>query len=123
MHYMEASSMIADIGTRTKGLMFCLIGFEYYPDIKDAPTGILLPQSRRMLATKLSISALAKDWFGMNITAASSLVSANGDILIKLKSKLDLSKASWGNRPLIIMDDGTLTPRKEEPGLFYLSQP
>jgi hypothetical protein len=76
-----------------------------------------------MLAVRSSMVSLASDWFGLNVITASSLQTADGDILIKLKSKLDLSTGSWKGRPLIILDDGTSTPRKEEAGLYYISQP
>lgn len=120
---LENMSMIADIKTRCKGLTLCLIGFEYYPDIGDTPTGILTAHAQRMLALKASTSTFAMDWFGMTVSAASSLHSANGDILIGLQSKLDFSGEGWSSRPLIVFEDVAPTRHQDEKGIFSLPQP
>ena len=88
---LESSSMISDVGTRSRNVTLCLIGFDHYPDIGETPTGILGSEQRRMLAIKSSINSLAKDWFTMNIIGAPSLDTADGDILIALRSQLDYS--------------------------------
>lgn len=120
---LESIQLISDMKTRCNGLTICLIGFEYYPEIGEAPTGILNSHARRMLSLKSSTANYAVDWFGMNVTAASTLHSANGDILIGLQSKLDFSGESWNSRPLIVFEDVERTRHRNEKGIFSLPQP
>lgn len=122
-HFIEATSMISDIGRRTKNLKLCLIGFDHYPDMEIAPNGILSPMSRRMLANKSSMNSLCTDWFGMTVSAAPSFDTAEGDILIKLRSKTNPSREAWKGQPLIILDDRTSSKQKTEKGVFNLSLP
>jgi hypothetical protein len=120
---LEYTSMIADTKTRCTGLTVCMVGFEYYPDIGDTPTGILSSYSQRMLALRASISSLIADWFGITIVNASSQATAKGDIFIGLQSKLDFADESRRGRPLIAFGDVGLLYQGEEKGVFALSQP
>jgi hypothetical protein len=120
---LENFSMISDIRTRCKGLAICLVGFEYYPELADTPTGILSAHAQRMLALKASTATYAAEWFGMNVTTAASLDSAHGDILIGLQSKFDFSGKSWNRCPLIVFEDIVPSHHHDAKGLFPLSQP
>jgi hypothetical protein len=120
----ENSTLIPDIRRRCKGLTLCLVGFEYYPDIGENPTGILSVHARRMLTLKSSITTIAADWFGMETSAASSLASATGDILIGLRSKLDLPDGHVQKQALIFFEDTVGGSRSlDAKGVIYLSQP
>lgn len=121
---LESSSVMSDVGRRCKGLTLCLIGFKYYPDIGENPTGILSTHARRMLALKSSFTMIAADWFGMKITMAFSLASAQGDILVGLRSKIDLSEGHTQEQALIIFEDTVVGSRwRDAKGVYYLSQP
>jgi signal transduction histidine kinase len=63
----ESSATIRDIKVWCKGLKLCLIGFDYYPEIEEAPTGILSAHARRMLLIRSSVLDLAAEWFGMEV--------------------------------------------------------
>ena len=121
---LESSSVMSDVRRRCKGLTLCLIGFEYYPDIGENPTGILSTHARRMLALKSSFTMIVTDWFGMKITMAFSLASAQGDILVGLRSKIDLSEGHTQEQALIIFEDTIVGSRwRDAKGVYRLSQP
>ncbi|TVY88039.1 Hybrid signal transduction histidine kinase B, partial [Lachnellula willkommii] len=102
----ERNSLITETRTRCQGLKLCLIGFEYYPDIAETPSGLLSAHARCILAMKESFTAMAADWFGLEVITASSADSANGDILMGLRSKSSLLKSGHVPiLPLIIFDD------------------
>ena len=67
---LENVSMVLDTKTRCKGLTICLVGFSYYPELGDTPTGILSAEAQRTLAFKASTTAYAVKWFGMSVTTA-----------------------------------------------------
>jgi len=121
----ESNSLITDIRTRSRGLRLCLIGFEYYPDISETPSGLLSAHARCMLAIKSSLAAMAADWFDLEVTTASSVDSANGDILMGLRSKLNLVKRpDVPILPLIIFEDTIAgNPISDRKGEVRLSQP
>ncbi|TVY42575.1 Hybrid signal transduction histidine kinase B [Lachnellula occidentalis] len=102
----DNSSFITGIKTRCRGLKLCFIGFEYYPDIAETPSGLLSAHARCILAMKESLTAMAADWFGLEVTTASSADSAKGDILMGLRSKSSLLKSNHVPiLPLIIFED------------------
>ncbi|TVY35456.1 Hybrid signal transduction histidine kinase B [Lachnellula subtilissima] len=102
----DNNSFIMEIKTRCHGLKLCFIGFEYYPDIAETPSGLLSAHARCILAMKESLTAMAADWFGLEVTTASSADSANGDILMGLRSKSSLLKSNRVSiLPSIIFED------------------
>ena len=121
---LESSSLMSAIRGRCEGLTLCLTGFEYYPDIRETPTGILSTHARCMLALKSSLAMIAEDWFGMKVKTASSLASAQGDILLGLQSKLDLPEGHVQEQALIVFEDAVGGSKsRETKGAYYLSQP
>jgi hypothetical protein len=83
------------------GLKICLIGFDYYPEIEEAPTGILSAYARRMLAIRSSMTTLLAEWFGMEVATAPSLEEAKGDILVGMQSQINLVPKPARAEPLI----------------------
>ncbi|KAF3483435.1 uncharacterized protein GIQ15_02759 [Arthroderma uncinatum] len=118
----RVSSIITDTRTRCKGLKLCIVGFEYYPDIGDEPTGILSPYARCLLVLKSSLTKIATNWFGMEVVAASTLEEAKGDVVVGLRSKWSLSEKHKGVLPLILVDDTAEGKRCDAEGVFSLSQ-
>ncbi|KAF8862084.1 hypothetical protein BDZ45DRAFT_799469 [Acephala macrosclerotiorum] len=117
-------AMIRDIAVWCKRLKLCLIGFEYFPELDETPTGILTAYARRMLAIRSSISTFATDWFGLEICYASSITAATGDIFIGMQSKIKLSELDTKQQPLIVFEDFyTGIRRQNGGGIFYMSQP
>jgi len=121
----EIASSSVSLKTRAKceGFSLCLIGFDVFPDLSEPPTGILTVNARRMLALRSSITNFAVNWFGMQITMASSLDSAKGDILMVLRSQLNLSEKLTKTQPLIVYEDISTTNRSQDCGIFFLQQP
>ncbi|KAG9245685.1 hypothetical protein BJ878DRAFT_338818 [Calycina marina] len=54
-----------DILPLSKGRMFSLIGFDRYPDISEAPTGILSADVEGAMLLKSSMHTMLTDWFGL----------------------------------------------------------
>jgi hypothetical protein len=120
----ESNELISDIRSRCKGLTMCLIGFEFYPDIGENPTGILSAHARRMLALRSSFVTIATSWFGMDVSTAGSPESAQGDVLIGLRSKIDLPDGHVQDLSLIVFEDIVGKSRaRDAKGVVYLSQP
>ena len=100
--------------------------FNYYPDIEEAPSGVLGVHARRMLAIRSSMTTLLAEWFGMEVTSASSFDEAEGDFFMGIQSQMDITPGSKTTsvRPLIIFEDNYSGFRAENGyGLFHLSQP
>lgn len=76
-----------------------------------------------MLAIKSSLTSLAVDWFGMTTTVAASVNSADGDLIITLRSELEKPRESSHTRPIIVFQDIVSNDTQESTGIFPLSQP
>ena len=116
-------SLLSNTRSKCKGLSLCLVGFDVFPDLSETPTGILSVHARRMMALKSSITAFAMDWFGMEVKAASSLASAEGDIFIGLQSQFETSQSNLKTKPLILFEDVKTESRVQDYGVFRLPQP
>jgi signal transduction histidine kinase len=119
-----STAKIRDIKVWCVGLKIYLVGFDYYPEIEEAPTGILSAHARRMLAIRSSMSTLLAEWFGMEVATAPSLDEAKGDILVGMQSQINLIPKPNRAEPLIVFEDCYSGFRAEnEVGVFHLSQP
>ena len=119
-----STAKIRDIKVWCIGLKICLVGFDYYPEIEEAPTGILSAHERRMLAIRSSVTTLLTDWFGMVVVTAPSMEDAKGDILIGMQSQLLLVPKQFRAEPLIVFEDHYSGFRGvNEDGVFHLAQP
>jgi signal transduction histidine kinase len=120
----DSTAKIRDIKVWCVGLKICLVGFDYYPEIEEAPTGILSAHARRILAIRSSMTTLFAEWFGMEVVAAPSLEDAKGDMLIGMQSQISELPKQIRAEPLIIFEDCYSGFRGEnEGGIFHLSQP
>jgi hypothetical protein len=97
-----------------------LVGFDYLPDIREEPTGILGPQARSVLVLKSSITQIASEWFGMKVTTAPSLANANGEVIVCLRSKWDPLEKHAGALPLVLVNDITDENAHQVEGVFSL---
>ena len=119
-----SSAKIRDIRVWCVGHKICLVGFDYYPEIEEAPTGILSAIARRMLAIRSSMTTLLAEWFGMEVVTAPSLDKAKGDILIGMQSQINVAPQQTRAEPLIVFGDCYSGFRGgNDGGVFYLSQP
>lgn len=80
---------LSTIRSRCLGLNVCLVAFDTYTDIDDAPTGLLTVQAKRMLALKSSLTRSLTDWFGLRVVCASSLDVAAADIFVVEQTYFD----------------------------------
>ena len=55
--------------------------------------------------SKTSITTMAADWSGMELSSASSLTTAKGDILIGLRSRMEISEGYEPKQALILLED------------------
>ncbi|KAE9374282.1 hypothetical protein N431DRAFT_371753 [Stipitochalara longipes BDJ] len=119
-----STAKIRDIKVWCVGLKICLVGFDYYPEIEEAPTGILTTHARRMLAIRSSMTTLLAEWFGMVVVTAPSIEEAKGDILMGMQSQLNMVPKQIRPEPLIIFEDHYSGYRGvNEDGVFHLAQP
>ena len=116
----DPGSIVTDMRTRCKGLVLSLVGFDYLPDIREEPTGILGPQARSVLVLKSSITQIASEWFGMKVTTAPSLANANGEVIVCLRSKWDPLEKHAGALPLVLVNDITDENAHQVEGVFSL---
>ncbi|KAG4442012.1 hypothetical protein IFR05_002480 [Cadophora sp. M221] len=119
----DTKGLITDVQLRARGLKLCLVDFDYYPDVDEAPTGILSAQSKSMLDLKESLTRMAIDWFEMEVITSTNLASAAGNVLIGLRSKLALLEGHTNSIPLIVFEDTTESRLLGTKGVQYLSMP
>ena len=115
-------SLITDMRMRCQGLKLCIVGFDYYPDIGEEPTGILSAHARCLLLLGPSISKIAADWFGMEVIAVSSLADATADVSIVLRSRWDSLEKPKDAQPLILLEDSPVEHASAFDGVFSLSR-
>ncbi|KAK6581927.1 hypothetical protein PZA11_005624 [Diplocarpon coronariae] len=119
----EPVDLINDVRARCKGLKLCLVGFDYYPDLGETPTGMLTPRARSMLALKRSLTNMASDWFGMEVSTSSILVSPGRGFSLVLRSKLDPQYAHVDDNPLIVFEDVSESRLRASEGIHSMSMP
>ena len=79
--------------------------------------------AKSMLAVKQSLTSMATDWFEMEVTTSPDLTSAAGDVLLGLRSKLNLLEEHSSSIPLIVFEDTTESRLLSTKGVQYLSMP
>ena len=94
-----------------------------YLKVEEEPTGILSAHAKSMLALKNSLTSMAVDWFEMEVVNSPKLDSATGDVLLGLRSKLNLLEEHSSSIPLIVFEDTTESRLLSSKGVQYLSMP
>ncbi|KAH6682076.1 hypothetical protein B0J14DRAFT_577841 [Halenospora varia] len=64
----DEKDMVNEIRKKVKGYHYHLEGFDRYPDISEAPTGILTPEAEAAMLFKSASQSLMHGWFGMEHT-------------------------------------------------------
>ncbi|PBP23661.1 ATPase of HSP90 chaperone/DNA topoisomerase II/histidine kinase [Diplocarpon rosae] len=119
----EPVDLVNDIRARCHGIKFCLVDFDYFPDLGETPTGVLTPHARSMLALKRSLANMASDWFGMEVSTSSTLASPGRGISLALRSKLNRQSAPVEGSPLIVLEDVAEGRLRASRGVHYMSMP
>jgi hypothetical protein len=120
----DSSSMLSAVKARCGDHTLCFVGFHDSESTDEEVEETRKRPPRRVRTLKSSLATYAVDWFGMNVTEASSLGSAKGDILLGLQSKVDLSTWLADTSPLLIFEDDPLnTQLRDAKGITVLSQP
>ena len=83
-------TVTASLKPRTKGRTLCLLALDLYPELEDAPTGILSTTSRRAIAQKTAIMSEVEQWFGMNVVSAQTASTFEADVIMVEENKLNL---------------------------------
>jgi len=119
----------------TAGLKFHLDGFDRYPDISEAPTGILSTDAESAMYLKSSIQHLMSDWFSME-SHINSGSEASPDVVVIMESGFEsmatqmqsyTQKASGSKKIIAIMLCSSPNIPKifsnAQVEVFYLQQP
>lgn len=118
----DLNLLIDSTRARCKGAKLCLVGFEYYPDIGEEPTGILSAYARFLMALKSALTKMAADWFQMEVVTASSVRDVQGCVLIGLRSKWDQLELYAGKYPMILVEDTAEERPRDHEGVFSFPQ-
>ena len=81
--------IISPIRSQTDGLNACLVGFNVVSNLDDESAGILSIETRRMFYLKDSLTALAKDWFAMEVSVEANLNPSTADVYFIMESTLN----------------------------------
>lgn len=74
----------------------CLVAFNGYPDLKEAPTGMLTVEAKRKLSIQSTLADIFMSRFGWSVSLAESLEKARGDVAVVEEEKLKVvSEGSW----------------------------
>ncbi len=87
---LEPSPAESENSMRFGNLTLCLLGFDVYPDLDSAPTGMLSTPSKLAIALKTAIVTQAEQWFGLLVTSAQTSASIEADIIAVTEDNLNL---------------------------------
>lgn len=66
----------------------CMVAFNGYPDLKEAPTGMLTVEAKRKLSIQSTLADIFMSRFGWSVSLAKSLDKAKGDLAVVEESTL-----------------------------------
>jgi signal transduction histidine kinase len=75
-------TLLDQVRSKTTNLTLCLVGFSKLLDNVDTTDPIAMSQARCLLSVETSFSAMARDWFHMNVVTAGDMNQANGDVIL-----------------------------------------
>jgi hypothetical protein len=78
--------LIADIKAIAQGKVFFLEGFDKYPDISEAPTGILPADFEATMFLKSSMHTMFLSWFSMEPSTVVVPDKSAADVVVILES-------------------------------------
>lgn len=105
----------------------CLVAFNGYPDLKEAPTGMLTMEAKRKLSIQSILADILMSRFGWSVSLAESLEKAKGDIAVVEESTLravgeDFRPLNGGPKLFLVL--GSETPGEDLPeNIVWMSQP
>jgi hypothetical protein len=82
--------LISSVKSIAQGKVFSLIGFDRFPDISEAPTGILSADVEAALFLKSSVHAMFISWFGMEPSTIVGSEKPDADVLVIMESDYKL---------------------------------
>lgn len=84
----DGSDTIAEVKARLTGTRARILneGFNIYPNMSDAPTGILSPESQALIHLKSSVQSLFTNWFGMEMVTSSDNDKRSADVIVVVAS-------------------------------------
>lgn len=84
---MEGLNTVNEVREKVNGLHFRLDGFERYPDISEAPTGILSADAEAAMLLKFAVQKSLAEWFGMENIVSSADGNA-ADVVVIMEAGL-----------------------------------
>ena len=82
----DGYDLLSEVRKKTKGVKFRLDGFDRYPDISEAPTGILSSDAEGAMYLKSSVESLMCEWFAMESTANSPSGGDDAEVEVIMES-------------------------------------
>jgi anti-sigma regulatory factor (Ser/Thr protein kinase) len=83
----DSLNIVDEVRDKVKGLRFTLDGFERYPDISEAPTGILSADAEGAMLLKAAVHSSLVEWYGME-QATISPEPKGADVVVIMESGL-----------------------------------
>jgi len=85
------TDVVSEVTSRVKDLSVCLVNnaFNIYPDMLDAPTGILSAEAEAMILLKSSVGSMMAEWFGMAVVTAAELDLSSADVHVTMGSDIE----------------------------------
>lgn len=126
----KLSDLVAEVKDLSKGKRFVLEGFDRYPDISEAPTGILSADVEAAMFLKSSMTGMLAEWFDMEPVVVSG--SNTIDVVVIMESGISTlsnklkSYESVPDPPIIIVLCSTYPAATSHDGVlktFYVAQP
>ncbi|KAJ5939471.1 hypothetical protein N7466_002605 [Penicillium verhagenii] len=79
---LDSFSSIAALQSSIPHLHPCLVAFNGYPDLTEAPTGLLTAEAKRKLSIQSNLADVFLSRFGWGVSLAESLDKVHGDIAV-----------------------------------------
>lgn len=70
-------------------LQACLVAFNGYPALNEAPTGVLSVDAKRRISIQSTLADVFMSYFGWSVSLAESLGEAQGDVVVFEEAVLD----------------------------------
>jgi hypothetical protein len=80
--------LISSVKAIARGKVFSLIGFDRFPDISEAPTGILPADVEAAMFLKSSVHTMFISWFGMEPSTSVGPDKPDANVLVIMESDI-----------------------------------
>lgn len=84
----ENADIASEVRAKLKNKYVCIVnqGFDIYPNMSDAPTGILSAEAEAMIFLKSSLGSMMTEWFNMEVVSSTNLHHDGAEVFLTLAS-------------------------------------